>query len=89
MPAVWGYTHPLRQAGQTVNGIEEVTTWDDAEELLTASRFGDVARHFGGLNDLAQIGQLRLQRLDRLRYLDSFSACFAFSHSTRFHLYSA
>ena len=60
MPAVWEYIHPLRQAVQTVDGSEEVTIWDDSEELLTVSRFSDVARRLGCMDDLAQIGQLRL-----------------------------
>ena len=49
---------PIHCAKQekTVNGNEKVTTWDDAEELLTASKFGDVVRRFGSLNDLAKIG---------------------------------
>lgn len=45
--------------------------------LLTAFRFdGVTVGDFGGLNNLAKVGELRLQGLDRFGNLNRFSTCF-------------
>jgi hypothetical protein len=75
-----------RRFGTEKNG-EVNYTRDREESLLTASGFDDVIFGcFRGLNDLAEIGELRLQCLDRLGDFDGSPARLSFDVLARFQL---